>query len=650
MATPLQPGDPASIGGYRLLSRLGAGGMGTVYLAEDVTRAQVAVKVIKAELVRQENAAALARFRREIAALRRLTRRCTAALLDADPEADPPYLVVEYVEGPSLSEAVGNRGPLTGPALSEVAVGAAVALEHIHAEGIAHRDLKPGNVLLGPHGPRVIDFGIALLAAGTQITATGHLVGTPSYMAPEQLLGERVTSAVDLFAWAGTVVYAASGDPPFGIDRRTVHTRILHGEPSLDGLDGPVLDMVHKALAKDPAARPSAAEVVDALRDLSRTVLNNASLGVDLGRLFADDAEGWAQKAGQNIAEGKTQLALYQAQRGLAMNPLHPGCLFRRAQANLAEGGHGLQDLQLAHEVDPEDPEIRRAYARELVARGGRHDVEKAHALNPDDAAVALAYARSLARRGQVERAFAIAPEDPEVRRRFALRLTDGLSPEGVLKALELSPGDPEVTSRYREFAWHAAGSTDIAPDVLRAVLSLTTELKPTVDEDTGPAGLDLARVRHALIALGGLDARLPAATRGHLAPLVEEALREEALKNTGAAYSLHRGAEIERAAGLAGFLDTRHGAFSQPVRDAYGHLSARTANLAYRRGCFAIVVLYATLALAWLGWGKALLPLLLGWLAWRFLFPGGLRAAYSVRREMRRRKAQALYGPRLDS
>ncbi|WP_309237349.1 serine/threonine-protein kinase [Actinomadura sp. BRA 177] len=181
MGTPLQAGDPDSIGGYRILARLGSGGMGTVYLADDVTGTYVAVKMIKPELVRHEDGAISARFRREIAALRRLGRRCTAALLDADPDGDPPYLVVEYIDGLALSQAVRRDGPLRGAALEEVAVGVAAALEHIHGQGIAHRDLKPANVLLGPHGPRVIDFGIAVLAGrDTRITATGQLWGTPA--------------------------------------------------------------------------------------------------------------------------------------------------------------------------------------------------------------------------------------------------------------------------------------------------------------------------------------------------------------------------------------------------------------------------------------------------------------------------------------
>ncbi|MFI0406545.1 protein kinase [Actinomadura sp. 3N508] len=632
MRTPLQPGDPESIGAYRVLERLGAGGMGAVYLAEDVTGAHVAVKVIKSELIRGENGAVSARFRREIAVLRSLSRRCTAALLDADPEADPPYLVVEYVEGLSLGEAVRQDGPLRGTSLEEVAVGTAAALEHIHAEGIAHRDLKPGNVLLGPHGPRVIDFGIALLTEpGTRITATGQLWGTPPYMAPEQLMGERVTTAVDLFAWAGTVVCAASGRPPFGDDRRTVHTRILHGEPSLEGLGGPMFDMVRRALAKDPAARPSAAEVVESLRGLSRTVLRDASLGAGPAGLDADDAEGWAEKAGQSIAEGKTQLALYQAQRGLSMNPLHPRCLFHRAQANLAEGGHGLQDLQLAHEVDPDDAEIRRAYARELTARGDSRAMERAYTLEPADPVVSAAFARSLAQHGHTERAFQIAPGDPEVRHRYALMLAE--RPGGELDALAVSPHDPEVLSRYHRFAELTAGSAAIPPDALRAVLAVNREL------DGG--NTDLIRLAVALTDLAWLDPTLPAETRLHLFPKVLHALWWELAAHARSPFSLERAAALEWTARLAEFLAPGDWRLQNLARAAYAPKTSTAQGVGLAVGSGLAMLSFLLVPVTGLTWWMAVFLVFPCLLIVPVIVAVGLQAA---RREQRRSKARELY------
>ncbi|TDD80700.1 serine/threonine-protein kinase [Actinomadura rubrisoli] len=634
MRTPLLPGDPGSIGGYGLVGRLGAGGMGAVYLGEDVTGAPVAVKTIRSELVHRKDGKVSARFRREIAALRRLSRRCTAALLDADPDADPPYLVIEFVEGPTLAERVQADGPLRGTALEEVAIGTVAALEHIHAEGITHRDLKPGNILIGPYGPRVIDFGIALLTErSTRITATGELWGTPPYMAPEQLVGERVGSAADLFAWAGTVVYAASGAPPFGDDRRTVHTRILHGEPVVEGIGGPLLGLVRRALAKDPADRPTASEALEALRVLttSRTVLSQAAVssgavgsgavgyGADAGgrrggsdgrHLLADDADEWADLAARSLAEGKTQLALYQAQRGLTLEPLHPRCLLHRAQANLAEGGHGLQDLQLAHEVDPEDPEIRQAFARELVSRGAPRDVERAYSLAPEDPVVSVAYARLLAERGLAGEAFELAPHDEVVRKSYALSLADGSA--SVIEALELRPDDPEIWARYREFAERKAGSPNIEPDLLRAFLAFLETLRrarpePGATED----GLDLAQVGDALAALETQADRLPPEIKGSLLPLVTAALQGEVDKNASAVdgYSEHRGEEIRRAAEQAAFLaHPRDQQLAKLAKDAVRRPVGLGAELF---GCgFLIAVpllaLYPALALLGPGWSAS--------------------------------------------
>ncbi|MFD9945432.1 protein kinase [Nonomuraea sp. NPDC059023] len=244
---PLRPDDPRTIGAYRLTGRLGEGGQGVVYLGQAPDGAKVAVKVLR------EGGDGLAR---EVAALRRVEPFCVAQVLDAS-TGGRPYIVTEYVEGPSLAEA-GRHG---GAGLQRLAVATATALAAIHRAGVVHRDFKPGNVLLGRDGPRVIDFGIA--RSGASLTMTSSIVGTPAYMAPEQLAGAGIGPATDVFAWAGVMVYAATGSPPFGNDSLpAVITRIQHADPDLGDLTGPLRPIVTRCLAKDPAARPAMQEVL----------------------------------------------------------------------------------------------------------------------------------------------------------------------------------------------------------------------------------------------------------------------------------------------------------------------------------------------------------------------------------------------------
>ncbi|GAA2162858.1 protein kinase domain-containing protein [Actinomadura napierensis] len=261
----MPPADlPDRIGPYRVVDRLGEGGMGAVYVGLDGTGRKVAIKVIRREYAADRQYRA--RFQAEVAAAQRVRPFCTAPVLDADPAADPPYLVTEFVNGPSLDAAVDKDGPLRGADLEAVAVGIATALTAIHDAGVVHRDLKPANVLLSTFGPRVIDFGIARSVDGTRLTATGGIVGTPAFMAPEQLDGRGAAPASDVFAWGATVAFAARGGPCFGGDSlpAIIH-RIISGEPDLSGLNGTLLGAVEAALAKDPARRPSAQALLDRL-------------------------------------------------------------------------------------------------------------------------------------------------------------------------------------------------------------------------------------------------------------------------------------------------------------------------------------------------------------------------------------------------
>ncbi|MFF4622347.1 serine/threonine-protein kinase [Nonomuraea jabiensis] len=258
-------GETSHIGRYRLLSVLGRGGMGTVHLAEDPAGQRVAVKVINPELTQHEQFRM--RFRREADAAQRVRRFCTAAVIEAALDGDQLYVVTEYVPGPNLEAAVRQSGPLRGSSLDALAVSVATALTAIHGAGVVHRDLKPSNVLLSPVGPRVIDFGIArALDTLGGVTGTGELVGTPRYMAPEVLRGEPVSPACDVFSWGCLVAFAASGRAPFGGDTLpSIVYQVLNTEPDLSDVEPGLRELVGAALRKDPAARPTAQQLLDQL-------------------------------------------------------------------------------------------------------------------------------------------------------------------------------------------------------------------------------------------------------------------------------------------------------------------------------------------------------------------------------------------------
>ncbi|MEV0972901.1 serine/threonine-protein kinase [Microtetraspora glauca] len=251
------------IGGYVLRRELGRGGMGVVHLASTSTGGLAAVKVIHPHLARDP--AFRRRFDREVTAARSVARFCTAPVLDAGIEEGVAYLVTEYVKGPDLAQAVREQGPLTGGNLEALAVGIATALHAIHGAGVIHRDLKPSNVLLSPLGPRVIDFGIAQLV-DNQSLASQAIVGTPAFMAPEQVRADPLTPAADVYAWGGVIAFAGTGRLPFGGGSPSeVLYRIVNEGPNLDGLDERMRAVVERAMAKDPARRPSAQRLLDEL-------------------------------------------------------------------------------------------------------------------------------------------------------------------------------------------------------------------------------------------------------------------------------------------------------------------------------------------------------------------------------------------------
>jgi hypothetical protein len=255
---PLSASDPPAVGEFRLHARLGAGGMGRVYLGYSPAGRAVAVKVIHPELTRDPEF--LQRFSREVAAARAVSGMYTAPVVAAGPDADPPWLATAYVPGPSLSEVVSRHGPLPEAATWRLAAGLAEALGAVHACGLVHRDLKPANVLLAQDGPHVIDFGISRALDGTSVTATGAVVGTPGYMSPEQAEGAPAGPATDVFSLGCVLAYAATGTSPFGTgSAASVLYRVVTAQPDLTGVPPRLRDLITACMAKDPARRPGLA-------------------------------------------------------------------------------------------------------------------------------------------------------------------------------------------------------------------------------------------------------------------------------------------------------------------------------------------------------------------------------------------------------
>jgi len=254
--------DPRRIAGYRVLARLGAGGMGQVFLGRSPGGRRVALKVVRPELA--DDPEFRARFAREVSAARTVSGIFTAAVLDADPQASPPWLATEYVPGPSLSEFVRSHGPLPAFSVRMLAAGLAEALAAVHAAGVVHRDLKPSNVLLDAEGPRLIDFGISKAAEASVLTRTGMVVGSPGFMSPEQIEGRPSGAPSDVFSLGAVLSYASTGAGPFGEGSTpALLYRVVHAEPELDRIPAELRELVAACLRKDPAERPTPAEILE---------------------------------------------------------------------------------------------------------------------------------------------------------------------------------------------------------------------------------------------------------------------------------------------------------------------------------------------------------------------------------------------------
>ncbi|HWS36634.1 MAG TPA: serine/threonine-protein kinase [Actinoplanes sp.] len=387
--TPLLAGDPQRLGAHTVLGRLGSGGMGTVYLAEGPDGRQVAIKVVR------DDPTFLARFRSEVKRARQVPPFCTAAVLHDDLEHDPPYLVVEFVDGPSLAEVVRDRGSLEPSELYAVAVGVATALVAIHGAGVVHRDLKPANVLLAVGLPKVIDFGIARsVDLSAELTAPDQVIGTIGYLAPECLdtgARERIGPPADVFAWGVLVAFAATGRNPFGGDSPIATIgRILTRPPDLDGVPEPLRELVSAALAKDPAVRPSAPELLDSLLsagrpapELRRVALAARASGRPRRRVAAWAAAGLLVAgllSGSVVALDRAGDTVARQDRVLAQRDL----LDRSAQVLDGDPGLALRLAVSAERISPSDRS--RAAIGAALATG--YDGE----LSPDEAVYAAEF------------------------------------------------------------------------------------------------------------------------------------------------------------------------------------------------------------------------------------------------------------------
>ncbi|MFE7332024.1 serine/threonine-protein kinase [Streptomyces sp. NPDC057565] len=279
----LRAGDPAEIGGYPLEARLGSGGMGTVFLARTSSGRPVAIKLIHQQFAGDDEFRI--RFRQEVAAARRVSGAFTAAVVDAAPEAEQPWMATTYIEGHTLAQHIATKGPLNGAELRRLAIGLAEALRDIHRVGVVHRDLKPSNVVLSPEGPRVIDFGISRAMDQQTLTMTGRVIGTPPFMSPEQLQAPRgVGPRSDVFSLGTLLVYSATGHGPFDADSPYMTAyQVVHEEPSLGAVPVALRAVVESCLDKEPKGRPSADELLVMLRDLPADLGGTDANGVGAG-------------------------------------------------------------------------------------------------------------------------------------------------------------------------------------------------------------------------------------------------------------------------------------------------------------------------------------------------------------------------------
>ncbi|MFG2136715.1 protein kinase [Streptomyces sp. NPDC048650] len=307
--------DPRVVGTFRLHRRLGAGGMGVVYLGSDKRGQRVALKVIRPDLA--EDQEFRSRFAREVSAARRIRGGCTARLVAADLDADRPWFATQYVPGPSLHDKVNDEGPLSPAQVASIGAALSEGLLAVHDAGVVHRDLKPSNILLSPKGPRIIDFGIAWATGASTLTHVGTAVGSPGFLAPEQVRGAAVTPATDIFALGATLAYSCTADSPFGQGSSEVMLyRVVHEEAQLTGVPDALAPLLATCLAKDPADRPSTLSLSLRLKEIAAREAHGLSGDT------AESGPGWERAerrpAGRPTGQRAEEYARQRTERGTA--------------------------------------------------------------------------------------------------------------------------------------------------------------------------------------------------------------------------------------------------------------------------------------------------------------------------------------------
>ncbi|WUH94658.1 serine/threonine protein kinase [Streptomyces sp. NBC_00433] len=334
--------DPRVVGAFRLHRRLGAGGMGVVYLGADKRGQRVALKVIRPELA--EDQEFRSRFAREVSAARRIRGGCTARLVAADLEAERPWFATQYVPGPSLHDKVAEGGVLAAAEVASIGAALAEGLVAVHEAGVVHRDLKPSNILLSPKGPRIIDFGIAWATGASTLTHVGTAVGSPGFLAPEQVRGAAVTPATDVFAFGATLAYAATADSPFGQGSSEVMLyRVVHEEPDLAGVPDALAPLVQACLAKDPEARPSTLQLSERLAEIAAREARGIGVPRPV-RPVGRRAEEYAQQRTRRSPAGSDLSGGTGGGRGVPRTPVVPS----PARTPVRTGGSGRRPLSPA--------------------------------------------------------------------------------------------------------------------------------------------------------------------------------------------------------------------------------------------------------------------------------------------------------------
>ncbi|SDH85703.1 serine/threonine-protein kinase [Nonomuraea jiangxiensis] len=335
--SPLVTGDPTELGSFRLSGRVGEGGQGIVYLGVNDQGERAAIKLLHVKF--SGDTIARSRFARELKAAQRVASFCTARVIEADLEGDTPYIASEYIDGRALRDLVDTDGPLTGTALDRLAIGTATALTAIHHASIVHRDFKPDNVLIAADGPRVVDFGIARIIDSTG-TITSRAIGTPAYMAPEQIAGDDIGPYTDVFSWGATIAFAATGKAAFdGKSIAMVLNRILNHEVDVSMMAEPLQSVVRSALAKSPAERPSADQILLRLLGQSSTVGASTAVLTRGVQVASDDTKPFLRVSAGSITDKTGQSSL--APSGQGSVPTGPSSVVPSGQGSVAPGGQG---------------------------------------------------------------------------------------------------------------------------------------------------------------------------------------------------------------------------------------------------------------------------------------------------------------------